>query len=52
VAADNQHVYWDWGGVADSPFHVARAKVNGTGVNRSILIGQGAFLLTSPGADV
>jgi hypothetical protein len=52
VAADNQHVYWDWGGVADSPFHVARAKVNGTGVNRSILIGQGAFLLTSPGANV
>jgi hypothetical protein len=50
VAADNANVYWDWGGVADSPMHVGRANVNGSGANDSILTGQGAFLLTAPGA--
>jgi hypothetical protein len=51
VAADNSNVYWDWGGVADSPEHVGTASVNGTGLRTSILTGQGAFLLTSPGAN-
>ncbi len=51
LAADRDHVYWDWGGVAGSPFHVGRARVSGRGFDRSIFLGQGAFLLTSPGAN-
>jgi hypothetical protein len=50
VAADNASVYWDWGGVAESPMHVGRANVNGSGADDSVLTGQGAFLLTAPGA--
>ena len=51
VAADNHHVYWDWGGVAGTPMHVGRARVNGAGFVKSLFEGQGAFLLTSPGAN-
>jgi hypothetical protein len=51
LAADDSNVYWDWGGVAGSPMHVGTARVNGTGLRTSILLGQGAFLLTSPGAN-
>ncbi len=51
VAADNNNVYWDWGGAAGSPEHVGSARVNGTGLRTSIFLGQGAFLLTSPGAN-
>lgn len=51
VAADDSNVYWDWGGVAESPTHVGTARVNGTGLRASILTGEGAFLLTSPGAN-
>jgi len=51
VAADNSNVYWDWGGAADSPEHVGAARVNGTGLRTSVFLGQGAFLLTSPGAN-
>ncbi len=51
LAADNDDVYWDWGGVAGSPVHIGRARVNRRGFHASILLGQGAFLLTSPGAN-
>jgi hypothetical protein len=51
VAADNQHVYWDWGGVSGAPMWVGRARVNGTGFVKKLFKGQGAFLLTSPGAN-
>jgi len=51
VAADNAHVYWDWGGAAGSPVHVGRATVSGTGLNKNFLTGQGAFALTSSGAN-
>ena len=51
LAADKSNLYWDWGGVAGSPIHVGRARVSGRGTDRSIFLGQGAFLLTSPGAD-
>jgi hypothetical protein len=51
VAADDTSVYWDWGGTADSPMHVGTASVNGTGVRTDYLTGQGAFLLTAPGAS-
>jgi hypothetical protein len=51
LAADDQDVYWDWGGVAGSPIHVGRAQVSGRGFRSSIFLGQGAFLLTSPGAN-
>jgi hypothetical protein len=51
VAADNAHVFWDWGGAAGSPVHTGRATVGGTGLNKSFLTGQGAFALTSPGAN-
>ena len=51
VAADNAHVFWDWGGAASSPVHVGRATVGGTGLNKNFLTGQGAFTLTSPGAN-
>jgi hypothetical protein len=37
--------------VAGSPIHVGRAHVSGRGSNRSIFLGQGAFLLTAPGAN-
>jgi len=39
------------GGAAGSPVHIGRARVDGAGLDRSIHIGQGAFLLTSPGAS-
>jgi hypothetical protein len=51
VAADNKHVYWDWGGVAGTPMHVGRARVSGAGFVKKLFDGQGAFLLTSPGAN-
>jgi hypothetical protein len=51
LAADDAEIYWDWGGVAGSPIHVGRAHVSGRGFDSSIFIGQGAFLLTSPGAN-
>jgi hypothetical protein len=51
LAADDGDVYWDWGGVAGSPIHVGRALVSGRGFDSSIFLGQGAFLLTSPGAN-
>jgi hypothetical protein len=51
LAADDDNIYWDWGGVAGSPIHVGRARVSGRGFDSSIFIGQGAFLLTSPGAN-
>jgi hypothetical protein len=51
VAADNSHVYWDWGGVAGSPMHIGSARLSRAGFRRSIRTGQGAFLLTSPGAS-
>ena len=51
LAADDDDLYWDWGGVAGSPIHVGRAHVSGRGFESSIFIGQGAFLLTSPGAN-
>jgi hypothetical protein len=51
LAADRADVYWDWGGAAGSPVHVGRAQVSGRGLRSSILLGQGAFLLTSPGAN-
>ena len=51
LAADDDNVYWDWGGVAGSPIHVGRARVSGRGFRSSIFLGQGAFLLTSPGAN-
>ena len=51
LAADSYDVYWDWGGVAGSPVHVGRAQVSGRGFRSSIRLGQGAFLLTSPGAN-
>ncbi len=51
LAADRDDIYWDWGGVAGSPFHVGRARVSGRGLSRSIFLGQGAFLLTFPGAN-
>jgi hypothetical protein len=51
LAADGSNVYWDWGGGAGSPTHVGTARVNRAGLNTSILLGQGAFLLTSPGAN-
>jgi len=51
VVADNTDVYWDWGGVAQSPTHVGRAKVDGAGLDRTLLLGQGALFLTSPGAN-
>jgi hypothetical protein len=51
LAASNSNIYWDWGGGAGSPEHVGTARVNGTGLRTSIFLGQGAFLLTSPGAN-
>jgi len=51
LAADDNNLYWDWGGVAGSPIHVGRAHVSGRGFDSSIVLGQGAFLLTSPGAN-
>jgi len=51
LAADDNNVYWDWGGVAGSPIHVGRALVSGRGFKSSIFLGQGAFLLTSSGAS-
>jgi hypothetical protein len=51
VAADDCNIYWDWGGVAGSPMHVGTAQVDRAGFRASILTGQGAFLLTSPGAN-
>jgi hypothetical protein len=55
LAADDDSIYWDWGGVAGSPIHVGRTHVSGrgfqSGFESSIFIGQGAFLLTSPGAN-
>jgi hypothetical protein len=51
VTADNAHVFWDWGGAAGSPVHVGRATVGGTGLNKTFLTGQGAFALTSSGAN-
>jgi hypothetical protein len=51
LAADRIDIYWDWGGVAGSPIHVGRARVSGRGFDRSIRLGQGAFLLTAPGAN-
>ena len=51
LAADDVDLYWDWGGVAGSPVHVGRARVSGRGSDRSILLGEGAFLLTSRGAN-
>jgi hypothetical protein len=51
VAADDMNVYWDWGGVAGSPTHVGRVRVDRAAFDRSVFIGQGAFLLTSPGAN-
>jgi hypothetical protein len=51
LAADDDNIYWDWGGVAGSPIHVGRKHVSARGFDSSIFIGQGAFLLTSPGAD-
>ena len=50
VAADNTSVYWDWGGGAGAPMYVGTASVNGTGVRTRFVTGQGAFLLTAPGA--
>ena len=51
LAADSYDVYWAWGGVAGSPVHIGRAQVGGRGFRSSLLLGQGAFLLTSPGAS-
>ena len=51
LAADKVNIYWDWGGVAGSPIHVGRTHASGRGSNRSIFLGQGAFLLTAPGAN-
>jgi hypothetical protein len=51
LAADDADVYWDWGGVAGSPTYVARASVEGTGLNTKLFTGQGAFFLTSRGAN-
>ncbi len=51
LAADQYDVYWDWGGVAGSPVHVGRARVNRSSFHSSIFLGQGAFLLTSAGAS-
>ena len=51
VAADDDNVYWDWGGVAESPMHIGTAQVDRAGFHASILTGQGAFLLTSAGAN-
>jgi hypothetical protein len=51
LAADDDNIYWDWGGVAGSPIHVGRAHASGRGFDSSIFIGQGAFLLTSAGAN-
>jgi hypothetical protein len=51
LAADDDDVYWDWGGVAGSPVHIGRAQVNRHGLHSSILLGQGALLLTSSGAS-
>ena len=51
LAADDDNIYWDWGGVAGSPIHVGRVRASGRGFDSSIFLGQGAFLLTSPGAN-
>jgi hypothetical protein len=51
VAADNTNVYWDWGGSAGSPYYVGTASAGGTGVRTQYLSGEGAFLLTAPGAS-
>jgi len=51
LAADDVDLYWDWGGVAGSPVHVGRARVSGRVSDRSFLLGEGAFLLTSRGAN-
>jgi hypothetical protein len=51
LAADDDNVYWDWGGVAGSPMHIGRARATGRGFDSSVYLGQGAFLLTSPGAN-
>lgn len=51
LAADNANLYWDWGGVAGAPAHVGTAAVSGTRLRPRFLTGQGAFFLTSRGAD-
>lgn len=51
VAAGDADVYWDWGGAAGSPEHVGTATTAGTGLRTSFLTGQGAFFLTSRGAN-
>ena len=48
VAADDDNVDRDWGGVAGSPMHIGTAQVDRAGFHATILTGQGAFLLTSP----
>jgi len=50
VAADNASVYWDWGGTAGSPMHIGTATVSGAHLRTTYLLGQGALLLTAPGA--
>lgn len=50
VAADNASVYWDWGGTAGSPMHIGTATVSGAHLHTTYLLGQGALLLTAPGA--
>jgi len=51
LAADRDDIYWDWGGAAGSPQDIGRVRVSGRGFRRILLPGQGAFLLTSPGAN-
>ena len=51
VAADSTRVYWDWGGVADSPMHIGIARVDRSRFNGSHLSGQRAHYLTTPGAN-
>lgn len=50
VAADNASVYWDWGGTVGSPMHIGTATVSGAHLHTTYLLGQGALLLTAPGA--
>jgi hypothetical protein len=51
LAADHDDLYWDWGGAAGSPLHIGRVRVSGRGLRSTFLAGQGAFLLTSAGAN-
>jgi hypothetical protein len=51
LAADAYHVYWDWGGAAGSPSYVGRVRTNRNDFTKPWARGQGAFLLTSPGAN-